>query len=88
MARLCQVRCFIGFVEYYQGFRLNFAQICQPVYALMKREKGTNFLWAAEQETAFLVLKTALCSGPNRWLLSKDKTFTLTDASGEKLGAI
>lgn len=86
---LKQVRSFVGLVGYYQSFIPDFAQMCRPLYELMKKNKGARFVWEEEQEAAFEKLKEVLCSSPILKLPSKHKVFTIrTDASEDGLGAI
>ncbi|KAJ8876289.1 hypothetical protein PR048_024199 [Dryococelus australis] len=55
-------KTFIGLVEYYCGFILNFAKVAQPLTELTK--KDIVFEWNLERGHAFSELHEALCDKP------------------------
>ena len=57
------VRSFLGTASYYKRFIKDFASIASPLYQLT--EKHTRFYWTEECQSAFDILKEALCNAPN-----------------------
>ncbi len=82
-----ELRSFLGLVSYYRNFIENFAKIAQPLVNLLKKDKP--FVWAKEQEEAFMQLRKLLCEAPVLAYPDFSKEFILqTDASGYALGAV
>ena len=86
-SNLEQVRSFLGLAGYYRKFIPNFATVSAPLTDLTK--KGSKFVWATPQQSAFSALKRHLCSAPVLSYPQLDKEFVLqTDASDCGLGAV
>ena len=86
-SNLEQVRSFLGLAGYYRKFIPNFATVAAPLTDLTK--KGSKFVWATPQQSAFSTLKRHLCSAPVLSYPHLDKEFVLqTDASDCGLGAV
>ena len=85
-----QLRGFLGLCNYYRRFVKNYARICVPLNALLKKEVKINFSpsdWTPQCQTAFETLKQALISPPILRFVDMDQEFVLsTDASKEALG--
>ena len=82
-----QVRTFLGLAGYYRRFIPNFASLSAPLVSLTK--KNTKFHWGAQENNAFQLLQTFLCSAPILAYPQFDKHFILqTDASDLGLGAV
>ena len=85
-----EVREFLGFTGYYRKFVPSYANIVAPLTALMK--KGVPYVWSADCDTAFRVLRETMCSAPI--LAFPDfrpgaASFVLdTDASASGMGAV
>ena len=87
---ITEVRSFMGLANQLGSFIPDLAQMAQPIQALTKKE--TPFLWSADQEAAFKLIKDKLTSklickpfdvdNPNL------RTVLYTDASGLGLGYI
>jgi hypothetical protein len=72
--------------RYYRRFIPRFSKIAAPLHALFK---DTKFEWTAEQENAFMSLKSKLTTQPILQYPDFSKEFILTtDASNQGLGAI
>ena len=98
------VRRFLGFAGFYRKFIKDFSKIARPLHDLTKivsteSNSGTktssrkplenDFCWLPEHETAFQILKEALCTPPTLAYANFTKPFILhTDASRSGLGAI
>ena len=98
------VRRFLGFAGFYRKFIKDFSKIARPLHDLTKKvsiesKSGTktstrkplenDFCWLPEHETAFQILKEALCTPPTLAYANFTKPFILhTDASRSGLGAI
>ena len=81
------LRSFLGLAGYYRKFIPEFATIAAPLTALTK--KCMPFIWEDSHQTAFLALKTSLCSAPILAYPRFDLPFILqTDASNVGLGAV
>ncbi len=84
------VRSFVGFVNYFRQFIDKYAETCQPLHALTK--KNAKWEWTDACEQAFLTLKAKLCEKPV--LAMPDfspghQTFRLhTDWSKTAIGAV
>ena len=75
-----EVQQFLGFASYYRRFVRNFAEIAKPLHRLT--ERGREFVWTLECETAFATLKNRLSSAPILSFPDFSKPFLLdTDAS-------
>ena len=73
--------------SYYRRFVPNFSKIAGPLRSLTR--KDVQFVWTAECEHSFRVLKEKLTSAPVLSYPSFEKPFVLeTDASIEGLGAV
>jgi hypothetical protein len=82
-----EVRSFLGHAGYYRRFIENFTKIVAPMYKLLA--KDTNFLWDAQCQVAFEILKEKLSTTPV--LRGPDWTLPFhicTDASDTALGAV
>ena len=55
---LKDVQRFLGLAGFYRKFIRNYADICRPISDLLRSHK---FVWNAEQNKAFMELKTVLC---------------------------
>ena len=58
-----QLQDFLGFLNFYQCFMQNFAQIAQPLNALTSVKK--KFEWTTECQEAFQKLKDTITSAPS-----------------------
>ena len=82
-----QIKEFLGAKNYYRVFIKDYAKICEPLYALLR--KDVKFIWETEQEKAFNNFKEILISEPIlRQPDFRKKFFLHTDASGYAMGAI
>ena len=57
-----KLRSFLGLANYYRTFTKDFSRIAKPLYALLKND--SIFLWTAECNKAFEILKESLCKDP------------------------
>ncbi|XP_011868563.1 PREDICTED: uncharacterized protein LOC105562377 [Vollenhovia emeryi] len=81
------IKQFLGLAGYYRRFIPNFSKTAKPLTDLLKKDK--EFHWSTSQESAFITLKTALCSNPILQYPDFTKPFILTtDASGYAIGGI
>ncbi|XP_063070441.1 uncharacterized protein LOC134461440 [Engraulis encrasicolus] len=84
-----QVRSFLGLAGYYRRFIANFASIAAPLTDLTTKRHSRMVKWDAAAETAFILLKQALCSSPVLVAPDFGKEFVVqTDASEVGLGAV
>ena len=60
----------MGFVGSYRRFVKNFAELAEPLMALMR--KGAPFVWTDRQQAAFEALKACLISAPILGLPTED----------------
>lgn len=82
-----QLKSFLGLASYYRKFASNFAEIAEPLHALLKKDK--EFWWTELQQGAFDSLKVSLSSAPIRAYPEQRKPyFVHTDASGVGIGAV
>lgn len=78
---------FLGLASYYRRFINKFAEIAKPLHRLT--ERGRQFKWTTECDTAFVKLKLQLCSSPTLTFPDFSLPFILdTDASQFGIGAI
>jgi hypothetical protein len=76
-----QIHSFIGLVEYYYRFSLNFSKINKPTTQLLKKE--AKFKWSPQYEEVFLTLKKLLTAAPVLAQPDIEKSFDVyCDASG------
>ena len=81
------VRSFLGLCNYYRRFVHDFARIASPINQLTR--KDVKFVWSAECQHAFNLLKQSLCSNPVLAYPVFSEPFHLyTDASNSALGYI
>ena len=81
------LRAFLGLASYYRRFIKSFSTIAAPLNKLT--EKGVNFRWSSECQTAFDSLKSALVSAPILgYPNSHDTLYLDCDASSVGIGAV
>ena len=81
------VRSFLGFCNYYRAFVQDFSELALPLNALTR--KGQSFVWGAEEQKAFDLLKQRITSSPTLAHPQMDEQFELeVDASGSAMGAV
>lgn len=81
------IRSFLGLAGYYRKFIKNFGIISRPLTNLLK--KGQLFVWHADHETSFKVLKEALVTTPVLALPDFTKQFEIeTDVCDKGVGAV
>lgn len=83
-----EIRRFLGLTSFFRRFVENFARIAAPLSRLLKKEQ--EFIWAEEQEQAFLNLKNNLLKEPVLKMYNPRavRTELHTDASAVGLGAL
>ena len=82
-----ELQMFLGTVNYYSKFVPNYAKICAPLYALLR--KDTPWKWSDEHEMAFRTLQNKLTQPPVLCLPDFTKPFQLeTDSSDFAIGAV
>lgn len=82
-----ETRRFVAFCNYYRRFIPNFANICNPLNKLLR--KNETFIWSAECQNAFEMLKKSLLSPNVLQFPDFQKQFILTtDASKVACGAV
>jgi hypothetical protein len=82
-----QVYNFLGLAGYYRRFILNFSKIAKPITNLLKKEE--KFIWNAERDEAFQILKKLLTTSPMLAQLDIAKSFDVYyDASGTGLSCV
>jgi hypothetical protein len=69
-----EVRSFLGLVDYYRRFILNFSKIAKPITELLK--KGNKYVWSEACDEAFKHLKKLLTTTP---VLAQPNTTKLFD---------
>ena len=99
-----ELRQFLGFTGYYRRFVKNYAQIVQPLNALLeghlsakqaksckskKRKRAALWIWSQDQQIAFDNIKVKLTSPPVLAYANYSLPFELhVDASSQGLGAV
>jgi hypothetical protein len=84
---LCNVRAFIGFLNFYRRFIKDFSSIARPLHDLTK--KDVPWQWHAEQQHVFDTLKEKFCQEPILKVYNPNlKTRVEVDASGFATGGI
>ena len=82
-----QLQGFLGFLNFYQHFMQNFAQIARPLNALTLVKK--EFEWTMECQEAFQKLKDTIISTPSLAMPTDADPYQVeTDGSGIGIGAI
>ena len=82
-----QLQGFLGFLNFYQCFMQNFAQIAQPLNALMSVKK--EFEWTVECQEAFQKLKNTITSALSLTMPTDADSYQVkTNGSGIGIGAI
>ena len=82
-----EIQQFLGLCNYYRRFIHNFSDKAACLTELTK--KGVQFLWTAECENSFQLLKETLCKEPILAYPRSDCLFILdTDASNTGIGAV
>lgn len=83
-----ELRTFLGMCSYYRRFIDHFADLAEPLHALL-RKPTANFVWSAKEELAFRTLKEKLAEPPILQFPDNRRPFTVdTDASNYGLGAV
>ncbi|GFW39840.1 retrovirus-related Pol polyprotein from transposon 17.6 [Trichonephila clavipes] len=81
-----EVSKFLGMAGWYQKFIPHYADICEPLYRLKKKE--AKFNWSTEAQHSFNKVKRALTEAPVLQLPNFQEQFNLfTDASRVGIGA-
>ena len=81
------VHSFLGFCSYYRRFFPKFAEVAKPLHCLS--EKGKNFIWSDECESAYQTLKNRMGEAPVLAHPDFKQPFILdTDASDLAIGAV
>lgn len=81
-----EVQKFLGLVSYFRNFIPNFAQICEPITRLLKKE--AKFNWGEEAQEAFARIKLEILSAGRLIYPDFSKPFIIqSDASGKNIGA-
>ena len=82
-----QVRSFTGFCNYYRKFISHYADICQPLNELLRKE--TKWEWTPKQHEAFERLKAEFLKQPVLMIPDYSKRFIIeADASLFASGAV
>ena len=82
-----EVERFVGLVNYHRSHIKDFAELTEPLYALLK--KGAVFHWSTECKSSFTRLKDALVTSPVLAFPKPDAGYFIldTDASDSSIGA-
>jgi hypothetical protein len=82
-----KVKNFLGVVQYWRKFIVNFSFIATPLHALTSVKKV--FKWGGKQHKSFETLKEKIIIAPILALSYLQQPFKIqTDASGYSMGAI
>lgn len=82
-----QVQSFFGLANFYRQFVKNFAQVAEPLNALLR--KGVRFVWTEACEEAFQTMKGQLARSDILAFPDFSKEFVVsTDASAVAMGAV
>ena len=82
-----ELRSFLRFLNFYQRFIQDFAQVAQPLNTLTSIKK--DFEWSTECQHAFNTLKDKITTAPALRMPTNTNPFRIeTDGSGVGLGAI
>src|SRR3981189_1705588 len=82
-----EVQSFVGFINFYQRFILNFSQHAHPLFDLTM--KDIRFIWGLPQEDAFMMLKGLVTSAPILALPDSNLPYRLeADTSRVATGAV
>ena len=82
-----EIHSFLGLAGYYRKFIPDFYKIATPMTQLTK--KGVQFIWSAQCQEAFELLKRMLTTAPVLIIPSSDRHFVVyTDASLIELGGV
>ncbi len=83
-----QVQSFLAMIGYYARFIPRFADVAEPLTALVKKQKPNVVDWGDSQQRAFAELKRRLSTAPVLVIADCTKTmYVQTDASDVGLGA-
>lgn len=81
------LRAFLGFCSYYRRFVPHFAELADPLYQILTKQR--SFQWTSSCNEAFVALKACLTSPPVLAFPLPDAPFILdTDASQTGIGAV
>ena len=83
------LRSFLGLVNFYRNFIPNAADLCAPLYDLLK--SNTSFVWSEKCQADFVKLKSVLADFVPLAFYDSDvntPTFLTTDASGYGISAV
>ena len=82
-----EIQKFLGLVSYFRNFIPMFAEICQPITKLLK--KDVKFEWTNEAQNAFAQIKKEILSSGKLIFPDFEKPFVIqSDASNFSLGAV
>ena len=84
-----EVRGFLGLTGYYRRFINNYASVAIPLTDLTRKSLPDKVAWSDKCESAFNLLKRALCEAPILTNPDFNRQFILqTDASDRGIGAV
>lgn len=61
---LKELRSFLGSCNFYRNFIFHFANLCKPLYDVVKNSEDKTFEWTPEAESAFSLIKEKFTSPP------------------------